>query len=501
MEMDKSKNILGAIFFALSLAVLAYMLVTPLNQIIIHCDEYFTFSVSHLPITDIITVTANDVHPPLHYLMCKAVLKLAAMFHVNELFSLKLLSIVPYVLILVISATKIRKENGLFTAGLFGFSMVIMSDFFKYYLTVRMYSWAILFVLLTFIYAKEIITHPSKKSWVLLTAFAVLSAYTHYFAAITAGVIYLGLLIYIIARKRECLEYWAVSTLDAIVLYVPWLFALVTQLINVHNNYWIQQVNSNTVLMALGYFAYNTNILFGVIALLILLIIVVLYIKYSENLSKKEQFTDLSGIGVYFGTIILVIVISYVFKPILVIRYLLPATAVLWLTISIILGKIEDKKMFIISMVLISLLLISGIVTITTSIDPLYQTGMNQKEIIENITENNNTMVMVMGNDAIMYFINFAKDSDMYCQDTNWVFGEDGERLHKIYNYTDYNRSNPDKAILNNSNKDIYIISWKDPKVNATTITLDKGDNFVFSKVNTTSLKSSKIHSNKLKNV
>lgn len=486
MELDKSKNILGIIFFALSLAILIYMFITPLNHIIVHCDEYFTFSVVNLPLQDLITVTANDVHPPLHYLMGKVVLKLAAMFNIEQLYSLKLLSILPYALILVISATKIRKEYDLFTAGLFSLSLVLMTEFFKYYLIVRMYSWAILFVLLTFIYAQEIISESKKRYWVLLTAFAVLSAYTHYFAAITAGVIYLILLAYILMDKREYLEYWAISTLDAIVLYVPWLFALITQLVNVHNNYWIPEVNLKTTVLSLGYFAYNEEFLFSIISLAILIVIVVGYLKYSDNITKKDHFHNLSGFGVYFGTIIVVIIISYVFKPILVIRYLLPAAAVLWLTISIIVGKIENEKMFLISIALISLLLISGAVSIITSIDPIYQTGMNQKEIMDNITQNNDTIAIVIGHDAIMYFINYAKDSDMYCMKTDWLFGEDGERLHKVYNFTDYKPSDIEKVILNNTDKDIYLISWKQPKLNITTTVLDKGNNFVFSKVNTT---------------
>lgn len=489
MELDKSKNILGIIFFALSLAILIYMFLTPLNHVIIHGDEYYTFSLAHLPVKDLITVTANDVHPPLHYLMCKVVLKLGAMFNIEELYSLKLLSIVPYIIILAISATKIRKEYDLFTAGLFSFSLVVMTEFFKYYLTVRMYSWGILFVLLTFIYAKEIITESRKRSWFLLTAFAVLSAYTHYFAAMTAGIIYLILLAYIIAYKRELLEYWVISTLDAIVLYVPWLFALITQLVNVHDSYWIPQVNLKIALLSLGYFAYNEEVIFSVISLFILAVILAGYIKYSQDQDMKDHFNNLSGFGVYFGTIALVIIISYVFKPILVIRYLLPAVAALWLSISIIVGKIENKKMFIISMVLICLLIASGMASIITSIDPLYKSGMAQKEVIDNITQNNDTIAIIVGHDAIMYFLNFAKDSDMYCMKTDWLFGEDGERLHLLYNFTDYNKSDVDKVILNNTDKEIYVISWKDPKLNVTTTTIDRGNNFVFSKVNTTGLK------------
>lgn len=487
---NENKDTLGIIFFALGILVLIYMFITPLNQLICHIDEYFTLTVSTLPISEIITANTWDVHPPLHYFMGKIVSKLSAMFGFSYLFGMKVLSIIPYILILITSATKIRKDYGWFAAGLFAFSLAVMSEFFRYYLTARMYSWAILFVLLAFLCFKNIIDseNPDKKSWILLTLFSVLSAYTHYFAAMSAACIYLILLIYIMKYKRQQHFYWTVSVFAAVVLYMLWMFSLVNQLTQVHASYWIPEVNLETVILSLGHFANGTDLLFSAIAILILIAVAAIYAKESLSGDEKDQFFILSGIGVYLGTIILAILISIVFKPILMVRYLLPASAIIWLPISIMVSRIKNRRMFLISFALIVLLLISGVAGTVSTNDSVYQSGMAQKEIMDNITQDNNSMLIVPSQNMIMYFLNYADQCDMYCLNYGHVFGINNDILHKLFDFTSVDSSEIDSLIANNKDKNIYVISWNDPALNSTSEVLGKESGIVFSKVNTTDM-------------
>lgn len=483
----KDKDIFGMIFFALSILILAYMFITPLNQLIVHIDEYFTLTLTTLPISDIITINTWDVHPPLHYLLGKVAVKLAAMFGMDSFFSLKVLSIIPYILILIISATKIRKDYGWFTAGLFAISLAVMSEFFTHYLIIRMYSWAILFVLVAFIASKEIIYENSKRAWIILTIFSALAAYTHYFAAMASGCIYLGLLYHIYTNNKEEIKTWVISVIAAVVLFIPWMPSLINQLTRVHASYWIPEVNHETLINSFGFYAGGNDVLFSIIAIIILAVIIFIYSQEAKNLDKKEQIYILTGIGVYAGTIILAVLFSVLFKPILMVRYLLPATAVLWLTISIIIGKIENRKMFLISLVLIVLLLVSGFATILTTSDTIYQNGMAQKEIMDNITQDNNSMLIITHQNMIMYFLDYANQTDMYCINVGHVFGDNINRLQKIYDFETVNGTDIDKLIANNTDKNIYIISWNDPELNSTTEVLDREIGIVFSKVNNTS--------------
>ena len=66
-----------------------------------------------------------------------------------------------------------------------------------------------------------------------------------------------------------------------------------------------------------------------------------------------DNFYLLTGVGVYVGTIVLAVILSLAFKPILLARYLMPAAVVLWLTISILINKIEDKRIMLYSFAII----------------------------------------------------------------------------------------------------------------------------------------------------
>ena len=77
MLYKNNKVLLGIFFLVLSVLFLGYLLVTPLNHLVCQIDEYFTRTILLLPVSDIITVTAGDVHPPLYYLMGKAVAELS----------------------------------------------------------------------------------------------------------------------------------------------------------------------------------------------------------------------------------------------------------------------------------------------------------------------------------------------------------------------------------------------------------------------------------------
>lgn len=482
MEDYSKRDIVGLMFFALGVWMLIYMFISPLNHIIVHIDEYFTMTLTSLPINDIITITSWDVHPPLHYLLGKIVVKLASMLGIDRLFALKILSIIPYAIILAVSATKIKDDYGWLTAGIFAFALAVMSEFFTHYLIIRMYSWAILFVLLAFISFKEILETSDKKYWIMLTVFSVLCAYTHYFAAMSAGCIYLLLLAYIYKFNRQEIKMWAASVAGAVILYIPWILSLANQLTRVHDSYWIPQVNLQTFINSLGYYAYNNDVVFSLVAIIVLAVILYIYTQQND-IKQKDQFFILSGVGVYFGTIILGILLSVIFKPILMVRYLLPATVTVWFAISIILSRIKGKKMILISFALIGLLMVSGFATVLADNNSIFEKGTAQKQIMDEIAKDNNSMVIVTSQNMIMYFLDYANETDMYCLNVGHVFGDSMERLQKLYDFKTYNGTDIDKLIANNTDKNIYIIGWNEVKLNSTVDELHRDTGIVFYKV------------------
>lgn len=486
MEITSKRDIFGMIFFALSVIMLGYMFLTPLNHYILHVDEYFTISVLTLPLGDIVNITSWDVHPPLYYILGKIAVKIAEAIGIDSMQGLRILSTIPYILILAISATKIRKDYGLLSAGLFTFSLAVMSEFFAHFLIARMYSWAILFIIIAFISFTEIIKNNDKKAWIILTVFSVLCAYTHYFAAISVVCLYIILLVYIMKFEKDKLKMWIMSIAGAAILYIPWIPPLIRQMTQVRAAYWIRQVNPDLFIKSLGYIAYANDAVIGLIAIAVIIGILYIYKKESANEDEKERFLILSGVRVYIGTILLAVILSVVFRPILMPRYLLPATAVMWLAISIILGKIKNRKMFMISAAMIALLLVIGITTTISTNDYLYNSGVHQKEVLDNITNDPNSTLIINNQNMIMYFLSYANQSDTYVLNVNHVFGENMDRLHKFYDFNTFNGRDIDKLITNKTGKNIYIISWSDPVLNTTTEKIDAWAGVTISRVNTT---------------
>jgi len=490
MEITSKRDIFGMIFFALSVIMLGYMFLTPLNHYIMHVDEYFTISVLTLPIGDVINITSWDVHPPLYYILGKITVDISAAIGMDSLHALRILSTIPYILILVISATKIRKDYGLLTAGLFTFSLAVMNEFFAHFLIARMYAWAILFIIVAFLSFTEIIKSNDIKSWIILTIFSVLCAYTHYFAALSVICIYILLLFYIIKFVKDKLKIWAMSVAGAAILYLPWIPPLIRQMTQVHAAYWIRQVNPDMLIKSLGYLAYADNAIIGLIAIAVLIVLLYIYKKESEGADEKERFLILSGARVYIGTILLAVIFSIVFKPILMPRYLLPATAVIWLTISIIISKIKSRKRVMISAALIALLLLIGITTTFSTNDYFYNSGVHQNEILENITNDPNSMLIINNQNMIMYFLSYTNQTDAYCMNVDHVFGENMTQLHKFYDFNTFNTRDIDKLISNNTGKNIYIISWSDPVLNTPTEKIDAWAGVTISKVKTSNMTS-----------
>ena len=252
-----------------------------------------------------------------------------------------------------------------------------------------------------------------------------------------------------------------------------------------HPRYWIRQVNPDLLIKALGYIAYSDDAIICLIAIAVLIVLLRIYKKESKDAGEKERFLILSGARVYIGTILLAVIFSIVFKPILMPRYLLPAAAVMWLTISIIFSKIKSKELFMISAALIALLLLIGITTTISTNDYFYNSGVHQKEILENITNDPNSMLIINNQNMIMYFLSYTNQTDTYCMNVDRVFGENMTQLHKFYDFNTFNTRDIDKLISNNTGKNIYIISWSDPVIKTPTEKIDAWAGVTISKAKT----------------
>ncbi len=113
----------------------------------------------------------------------------------------------------------------------------------NYALEIRMYSWTIVFVTLMVIYLNRFIKQKNFKNLVLFGIFSLVSCYMHYYALISAGIINLGLIIYVIVKRKELkkdiIKKFIIVEVFQVLIYIPWLFYFIPQVLRVGKGFWI----------------------------------------------------------------------------------------------------------------------------------------------------------------------------------------------------------------------------------------------------------------------
>ena len=443
--MYEKRDWLGILFFGAAILILLYMFISPLTHTIINIDEYWTYSLVNLPFMEGMTVAIHDVHPPLYYW----ILYLFTPFGLGNLYLLKVVSIIPYILIMVVSATKIREDYGWLTAGLFVFCLGVMTDFFVEFLTIRMYSWGLFFLLMVFIYYKEVITRWDKKSWALLTLFTLLSVSTQYFLALTCGLVYLLILAEILTEHKDKIRQFAKSVLALIVLYAPWGIVFIHQ-IQTHANDAKEGFELVNVIHYFTAFAIKSQnfrldmVIFKIIAIIFLIFILVLIYK------KKDKFSA-AGVFLMYATLAIgILSLMSSFTNSMRVRYLVPVFGIFWLSASIVIGKIKDYKVLAIALVLV--LLLAGASLAITNEDINSRLAFNEKKASFLDGINNNDSVIVYNTDYGYKVLHndLNNTSKQYTLSDSYFYSGDVEVCKDF-----------DKILKENPDKNIYLVNWK----------------------------------------
>ena len=167
-------------------------------------DEVYSLNLVEGNFAQIVSGTAQDVHPPLYYLILKLGLLIGnGLFGINVIYVAKFVSIIPIFLTVIINHYWVRKWLGE-GIWLHSFCILAMPRIMSHAgIEIRMYSWAGLFVYMAFLFAVSIL-HDSERTgqWVGLTLTALAASYSHYFACIAAFFVYLGLFIGLLIQRR-----------------------------------------------------------------------------------------------------------------------------------------------------------------------------------------------------------------------------------------------------------------------------------------------------------
>jgi len=281
-------------------------------------DEAYTFAMIKHNVKEIWNITAADVHPPLYYFILKGFMCVLP----DTLLWAKLVSIIPYIIILIFGGVQFKKLFGKKVSLVFMLLFLAFPSLLIYSVEIRMYSWAALFVFANALYGYKCLKSDKLSDWILFALFGVASAYTHYFSLVSTGIVYFIVLLASIKNKK--LKRWFMAVAITIVLYLPWLGRFIQQLIfKAENEYWIDEITLSSIIGYL-YMIFGVE---GVGKFWIISFLLNFAIFIRTVLSKKTEniLLALSLLAIPVGTVAVGVGASWLVRPVFLIRYLIPA--------------------------------------------------------------------------------------------------------------------------------------------------------------------------------
>ncbi len=305
---------------------------------LVWADEAYTFALVKHSFPELWAITAADVHPPLFYVFLKI---LGAPFGYS-LAACRLISALPCLLVVAAGGWQMKKLFSERTALLFMGLYLLFPYTMTYAAEVRMYSLAEFLVLMNAIYGYRCWRDGRPLDWALFALFGVGAAYTHYFALVSAGMVYGLLLLALLISRRGGLKGWLLASGATILLYLPWLGSFLAQLaFKVSNEYWIEPITLSTIVSwilsvfsAEGWVtspAFLGLVYAGGFAALLL------------QRQKAGTWLCLCSLAVPLGTVAVGLAASLLVRPVFVIRYLLPSLPLAVFFLAYVLGNTRKE--------------------------------------------------------------------------------------------------------------------------------------------------------------
>lgn len=330
-------------------------------------DESYSVAIANNhSFNEIWTIGGHDVHPVFYYWM----LKIVSMIFGNNMVCYRLLSVLSIALLGILGYTHVRKDFGEKVGAIFSLLVYTFPENLVYASEIRMYGWAMFFVMVMAIYAYRIFSnkkalHENKlekrniKNWVIFAIFSLISAYTHYYGLMAAGITNILLFIWIlkdaIKQKKFTvnMKIFIIQAVIQVLLYIPWILSLLLQVSQVSNGFWIGVKFPDTLIEIftfqftgnLGDTYYINNWIAGIYGIVFCIYIIYCVIKNKKSQDKKNiEPAKLSAI--IYGLVILgaIVVSLIIWRPIIYARYLLVVTSLLVFTFAYIMAKIGNKK-------------------------------------------------------------------------------------------------------------------------------------------------------------
>lgn len=210
-------------------------------------DEIFSINLAHEDYFDLIKKAANDVHPPLYYLILRG---FSLAFGFNP-WLYHFVSVLPYIIVVFFSVFCLRNKIGNWALLIFLTIISLSENALVYNVEVRMYSLASAFVFFSF-YSLQIILEYSK-GYICFIISSLSAAYTHYYALLSVSFFYLVIATYCFHNKKW--KEFLFVYISTVLLYIPWLAHFLSAYQRTSNGFGISEIPS--IFESFLYFFWN----------------------------------------------------------------------------------------------------------------------------------------------------------------------------------------------------------------------------------------------------
>jgi uncharacterized protein (DUF2141 family) len=312
-------------------------------------DESYSVAAARHTVAEMIPIIADDSHPPLYYLMLRAVTLVLG----NSETAVRSLSAIGLLALAGLGFFPLRKLFGNRGGLVFSLAVLFTPMSIAASHEARMYTWLAFFVTAEVIAGFYAQKKGRARDWIALSVLTLGASYTHYYGLMASGLYWLILAISIIARVREAeggkrLRAALVTACSTLLAYAPWIACLARQASRVAKNYWIPPVDVFTVFRVFAYpymqrFSWNFNP-YAIAIFLTVLTLGVIGVIRAVRARKEDSFLVVSALSVYALTFLTALVLSVTFKPILYERYFIAAMGLLILCFSYFVHTLSSRR-------------------------------------------------------------------------------------------------------------------------------------------------------------
>jgi len=331
-------------------------------------DEAFSAALLRGSMGDVLTRSAQDTLPPLYNILNKIMVTILG-YHP---WAMKLTSVIPMILCMALGATTVRRLFGDMVSLIYIVCLWGMPWLLYYGVEIRMYALGLFFVTLCGLSAFDFFKNESRKSLVLMVLSAVLCGYTHHFALVSAGFIYLILLAAQLISKRSQIRKWLISVAACAVLYLPCLVTTLRQMKRVSGYFNMPDISLHSILQSLKQ-PFITQNSFTSAALLAVFIATVIFALVRKNI-QGLIFILIYPLTLLFGCLATTVLKSNIFTD----RYLIPSLGLFWLGFAIVLSDLFRKTPFFVSAAISAILVSCVIQTYYVRVVDEYRSGVNE---------------------------------------------------------------------------------------------------------------------------